>query len=313
MTGARRRRRESRDDRSGGYLAELREDLEARGIRLTKRLGQHFLIDPNLNRTIAKAAAGDAGVVLEVGPGAGSLTRPLLELGSRVVAVELDAKLAASLQEHVGGNAGLTVVHADALRSGHVSPELRRAVEEALRQSGRDSFRVVSNLPYSIASTFLIALAGSDMPWVGGGVVIQREVAERLAARPGSREYGAASVAWQLLAHGTVDRIIPRDVFWPKPDVESALFDIAPRHDAPRDVVGRFDEFGAFVKALFSQRRKILRSALRHAGRSVGVDADRLASRVETSGEDVGVDVSSRAESLEPRTILSLWQHVVAL
>ena len=309
MTGARRRRREKRDDRSGGYLSELRDALSERGIRLTKRLGQHFLIDPNLNRRIARAASPEGGVVLEIGPGAGSLTAPLLAAGSTVIAVELDRALASWLAERHEGDGRIEVVHADALDHGRVSDATREAVTRALARAGATSFRVISNLPYGIASTFLIALACSDLPWEGGAVVLQREVAERLAASPGTKEYGAASVVWQLLARERIDRTIPREVFWPMPEVESALLLVEPRDDAPPELAGRGHEFGEFLKAVFSQRRKVLRSAMKKAA---ALGERSKPERVDAAIEATGAPGDSRAENLRPDQLMAAWLALAA-
>jgi 16S rRNA (adenine1518-N6/adenine1519-N6)-dimethyltransferase len=310
VSGARRRRREGRDDREGGYLSELRDQLAERGLRLTKRLGQHFLIDPNLNGAIARVGAAGAGVVLEVGPGSGSLTEGLLASGAEVVAVEIDSGLVAFLRERFADAGRLALVHADALDGGRPSGPLCEAVAAALVRRGCPTFRLVANLPYSIASTFLIALAGSNLPWAGGAVVLQREVGERLEARAGTREYGAASVAWQLLATGRIERTIPRSVFWPMPDVESALLEIAPRADAAAGLRARVDEFGEFMKAVFSQRRKILRSALARALNAVAPDTCDARARIDAALAEFGIAPDARAEELAPATFAAVWERL---
>jgi 16S rRNA (adenine1518-N6/adenine1519-N6)-dimethyltransferase len=317
-------------------LSQLRAELAARGIRPTKRLGQNFMIDPNLARAVVRASgAADGGVVLEVGAGAGHLTEALLDTGARVVAVELDTGLAAMLRERLAGDGRVRIVEADVLAKGdRLSPVTIDALREELAErrlrstalldapqshgeaaptergeSGAasspavltDTFVVASNLPYNIAATFLIALAGSGLPWSGGAVTVQLEVAERLAAAPGSKTYGASSVLWQLMARGRIERVIGREVFWPRPEVDSALFVIEPRADA--EGAAADSGFASFVRALFSQRRKVLRGSLAHAA---GVSLDETEAVLAAAG----IDPASRIERAAPEAVLGLWRAV---
>ncbi len=298
-------------------LTALRDELESRGIRLTKKRGQNFMVDPALACAVARASgASEGGIVFEVGPGAGHLTREVLKLGARVVAVEIDRGLAAYLRdvmavEIAGGS--LCLVEADVLGG---EDRLASAVTDALRdelaRAGADSFVIAANLPYNIAATFLIALAGSGLPWTLGAVVLQREVADRLAARPGSKTYGASTVMWSLLAHGRVERKVGREVFWPRPEVDSALMIIEPRKDVPADVIsdaGDLSDFGDFVRALFSQRRKVLRTSLAHAVSAwAGGYVDEAKALAEHALKAAGVDPSTRIERVAPERILALWR-----
>jgi 16S rRNA (adenine1518-N6/adenine1519-N6)-dimethyltransferase len=289
-----------------GGLAELREELRRRGLRLTKRFGQNFMVDPNLARAVARAAgAGEGDVVLEVGPGTGHLTAALFEAGARVVAVEIDAGLCRMLRERLGDEAGLCLVEGSVLAKGDaLSGEVVGALRETMRAAGGETFRVAANLPFNIAATFLIALASSDLAWSGGAVTLQREVAQRLAAPPVTKEYGASSVLWQLVAQGHVDRTIPREVFWPRPEVASALFTVKPRRDRDGAAGGR--EFAEFVKALFSSRRKVLRSGLAKAVPS------RTRPEIDAALAAAGIDPGTRAEDVAPEGLLGLWERLGA-
>jgi len=298
-------------------LAALRDDLASRGIRLTKKRGQNFMIDPAIAGAVARASgAQDGGLVFEVGPGAGHLTREVVKLGARVVAVEIDRGLAAYLRDVMSAEIAdgrLIIVEADVLGGeDRLAPEATRALNEGLARAGADSFVVAANLPYNIAATFLIALAGSGLPWTGGAVVLQKEVADRLAAEPGSKTYGASTVMWRLLALGRVERNVGREVFWPRPDVDSALMVIEPREDAPRDLMtdaDSFTDFGDFVRALFSQRRKVLRTSVAHAARAwAGGFADEARALAEHALAAAGVDPGTRVERVEPERILALWR-----
>jgi 16S rRNA (adenine1518-N6/adenine1519-N6)-dimethyltransferase len=234
--------------------AEIRALAESLGLRPTKALGQNFVHDPNTVRRIVRAAAlSTADNVVEVGPGLGSLTLGLLPACAHVTAVEVDPRLAAALpstmERHLSGHAGrLTVVASDAL-----------AVREL---PGPTPSALVANLPYNVAVPVLLHLLAL-LPAVRHGLVmVQAEVAERLAAAPGSRSYGVPSV--KLAWYAAVRRAgaVPRSVFWPAPNVDSGLVAFTRRDPPPLPPgVGR-DEVFAAVDAAFAQRRKTLRAAL---------------------------------------------------
>ncbi|HEX2773519.1 MAG TPA: 16S rRNA (adenine(1518)-N(6)/adenine(1519)-N(6))-dimethyltransferase RsmA [Micromonosporaceae bacterium] len=262
--------------------AEIR-DLAARlGLTPTKRLGQNFVHDPNTVRRIV-AAAGLAAddVALEVGPGLGSLTLALLPSAAHVHAVEVDPVLAGALPDTVAGRAGeasaqrLTVHRANALRI--------TAAELAPPPTA-----LVANLPYNVAVPVVLHLL-AELPTLRHGLVmVQKEVADRLTAEPGSKIYGVPSVKLAWYARSRSAGRVPPNVFWPVPNVDSGLVGFTrrepPRMDVPREVV-----FGV-VDAAFAQRRKTLRAAL--AGWAGG--ADRAAAALVAAGVDPG----ARGESL---------------
>jgi 16S rRNA (adenine1518-N6/adenine1519-N6)-dimethyltransferase len=260
----------------------IRELVGRLGIRPLKRLGQNFVTDHGTVRRIAALAApGPGDVVLEVGPGLGSLTLALLEAGAgRIVAVEIDRVLAGELPRTLAERAParadrVTVINADALRIGeHDLP----AAPSML----------VANLPYNVAVPVLLHLLAA-VPTLGRGLVmVQAEVADRICAVPGSRVYGAPSVkvAWYATVRsaGTV----PRTVFWPVPNVDSRLVAFT-RHDPPSAAATREEVF-ALVDAAFGQRRKTLRAALAGWAGSAP-EAERLL-------RAAGIDPGARGESL---------------
>jgi len=226
------------------------------GIRPTKQRGQNFVIDANTVRRIAKlAGVGAQDTVLEVGSGLGSLTLALLERSPRVVAVEVDAALAAALPDTVTDFAparrtDVTVVHADAMRV---------AVEQLSAATGEAPTALVANLPYNVSVPVLLHLLEISPTLRTVLVMVQAEVADRLAAAPGSRTYGVPSVKAAWYADVSPAGRVGRSVFWPAPNVDSGLVRMV-RHDPPTGVAREL--VFAVVDAAFAQRRKMLRSAL---------------------------------------------------
>jgi 16S rRNA (adenine1518-N6/adenine1519-N6)-dimethyltransferase len=250
--------------------------------RAKKELGQHFLVDENILRVIERLAQlSAADVVLEIGPGLGVLTAYLGERVAFVHAVELDRSLEPHLAERVRGHANVALVFGDALRLDLA------ALEPA-------STKFVANLPYNVATPLLVeSLDG--LPSVGHWtVMVQREVADRLFARPSTKAYGAVSVLVQLSTERTGFHPVSRTVFLPPPNVESAL--VAFRRTAlPED----FAEIKNVVEAAFAHRRKTLPNSLKLAGLA------QRARAVEALAE-IARKPNVRAEALEPEEFVAL-------
>jgi 16S rRNA (adenine1518-N6/adenine1519-N6)-dimethyltransferase len=268
----------------------IRQLAKALDVRPAKRWGQNFVVDANTVRRIVRlAGVDDTEVVVEVGPGLGSLTLGLLESGARVLAVEIDETLAAALPATVGtympeATDRLTVLTADALQLTEL-PETP------------DAF--VANLPYNVAVPVLLHLLAQFPSLDHGLVMVQWEVAERLAAPPGSRTYGVPSVKAAWYADVTRQGRVPRSVFWPVPNVDSGLVGFR-RRPAPRTSASREEVFSC-IDAAFAQRRKSLRSALaRWAG---GVDAADATLRA------AGVDPTLRGERLDIAAFAAIAEH----
>lgn len=251
-------------------------------LRPTKQRGQNFVHDANtVRRIVSLSGVGPDDVVLEIGPGLGSLTLGLLEVTREVVVVEIDDRLAARLprtvEERMGEEAAsrLHVVNADALRVDELPGPLPTAV--------------VANLPYNVSVPVLLHMLERFDTWDRGLVMVQLEVADRLVAPPGSKVYGvpSAKVAWYASARrvGTV----PPKVFWPVPHVDSGLVAIE-RREPPTDEVTRQETF-AVIDAAFAQRRKMLRAAL--AGMAGGSAAAQAAI------EAAGINGQVRGEMLD--------------
>ncbi|HET6532247.1 MAG TPA: 16S rRNA (adenine(1518)-N(6)/adenine(1519)-N(6))-dimethyltransferase RsmA [Actinoplanes sp.] len=262
--------------------AEIRELAARLGVAPTKKLGQNFVHDPNtVRRIVAAAGLRPDDVVLEVGPGLGSLTLGLVGVAAHVHAVEIDPVLAAELPATVAA-ANLTVHPAD-----------------ALRVSGTDfdpaPTMLVANLPYNVAVPVVLHLL-AELPTLRGGLVmVQKEVADRLTAAPGSRIYGVPSVKLAWYADARPAGRVPPAVVWPVPNVDSGLVAFTRRPPpAEADRVAGF----AVVDAAFAQRRKTLRAAL--AGWAGGPD------RAERVLVAAGIDPRARGESLSVREFAAI-------
>jgi 16S rRNA (adenine1518-N6/adenine1519-N6)-dimethyltransferase len=260
--------------------AEIRELAARLGVTPTKKLGQNFVHDPNTVRRIV-AAAGLTGddVALEVGPGLGSLTLGLLAVAAHVHAVEIDPVLAAALPDTVAARsdiAKLTVHRADALRI------------KAAQIGDPAPTALVANLPYNVAVPVVLTLL-AELPSLRTGLVmVQKEVADRLIAGPGSKVYGIPSVKLAWYAEAKAAGRVPPAVFWPVPNVDSGLVAFT-RREPPQGGADRKVVF-SFIDAAFAQRRKTLRAAL--AG--IAGSADRAADILRAAGVDPG----ARGESL---------------
>jgi 16S rRNA (adenine1518-N6/adenine1519-N6)-dimethyltransferase len=259
--------------------AEIRSLAWSLGVRPTKTLGQNFLHDPNTIRRIVKAAElQPSDVVLEVGPGLGSLTLGLVAEVDEVVAIEIDPVLAAALPATVAERApgsSLRVIEGDALRIAEIP--------------GPPPTALVANLPYNVAVPVVLHLLELLPSLRTGLVMVQAEVADRLAAPPGSRTYGIPSVKAAWYAEVRRAGPVPRAVFWPVPNVDSGLVRLI-RRDPPADPSIRKQVF-AVVDAAFAQRRKTLRAALAGWAGSP--------SRAEELLVAAGVSPQARGESLD--------------
>jgi 16S rRNA (adenine1518-N6/adenine1519-N6)-dimethyltransferase len=293
---------------------EIQDLLAQAGSQPRHRFGQNFMIDQNLVRVVADAGAIEAGdVVIEVGPGTGTLTDEILSRGAEVVAVEIDRDLAKMLRERFETQPRFRLIEGDALSSKHaINTELLqhlttvRSTEGSITSSDPDSqiastensastsspkqLKLVANLPYNIASPLIIELliAGVDLL----AFTVQKEVADRLRAPAGSESYGPLSVMAQMLAKVEVMRTLPPQAFWPAPKIESALV----RMTRADRLGGDAAAFGRFVHKIFSFRRKTLRKALAQGG----FDADGMLART-------GVDPQVRPEVLSGDQVLALF------
>ena len=268
--------------------AEIRDLADQLDLQPTKKLGQNFVVDANTVRRIVRAAHVEPGdEVLEVGPGLGSLTLGLLDVGARVTAVEIDARLATQLPLTVAELAPdaadrLTVITADAIKVAELpgSPK-----------------RLVANLPYNISVPVLLHLLRRVPSLESALVMVQAEVGQRIAAPPGSKVYGSPSVKAAWYGTWSTAGQVSRQVFWPVPNVDSILVSFARAASLPGSEEERAEVF-ALVDGAFGQRRKMLRQAL----------AEQLGGSAAASArlESAGVDPTLRGEQLSMPDFLAI-------
>ncbi|NPC97399.1 16S rRNA (adenine(1518)-N(6)/adenine(1519)-N(6))-dimethyltransferase RsmA [Nocardioides sp. zg-DK7169] len=274
--------------------AEVRQLAAELDLRPTKQRGQNFVIDANtVRRIVRESAITEADVVVEVGPGLGSLTLALLEVAGRVTAIELDPVLAARLPQTIAEHAP-----AQADRFELVLGDAMRVTE----LPGPAPTALVANLPYNVSVPVLLHLLELLPSLERGLVMVQAEVADRLAARPGSKVYGVPSVKAAWYADVRRAGSIGRNVFWPAPNVDSGLVAWT-RREPPTTTATRVEVF-AVVDAAFAQRRKALRGVLKPlAGSAAVLDAALAAA---------GIDPLARGESLGIEQFVALTEGIVA-
>ncbi len=281
----------------------LRELFARHGIAPRHRFGQNFLIDLNIHELIVDAAGvGPGDVVLEVGPGAGALTSLMAGRGAAVVAVEIDPAMARLAAEATAGMPNVRVLNADALaRKNALNPDLIDGVRAGLAAGPDRKFKLVANLPYSVATPIVgNLLVHPELRPERMVVTIQKELADRMLAPPASGEYGALSVTCRALADVTLVRTLPPSVFWPRPKVDSAVVMLVP-DPARRAAVGDLDWFHAVVRRVFLHRRKNLRSVLSslYRDRWTKPEVDALLG-------SLGLEGGIRAEAMDVEEFITL-------
>ncbi len=263
------------------------EVLKDTGFSFKKSLGQNFLIDESVLRKIIDAAClTKDDCVLEIGPGIGTMTEALSEAAGRVIAVELDNRLIPILRENLAGRENVTVIQGDILRT-----DIRKLSEEFC---GGKPFKAVANLPYSVTTPALLKLLDESAPILSATLMVQKEVAERMMADPGTKAYGALSLAVQYRAEISVAANVPRNCFIPRPEVDSQVvhlqcFSEPPVRTEDPELMFRL------IRASFNERRKTLVNGL--ANGKIGYTKEEIARAVEALGK--GEAVRGETLSLE--------------
>ena len=262
--------------------------LQAFHLKADKNLGQNFLVEESVVNRIARAAElTPEDTVLEIGPGIGTLTQALAMTGASVVSVELDKRLIPVLQETVGAYENVHVVQGDILKIN---------ILETVQ--GATSFKVCANLPYYITTPIIMNLLEQKLPLERLVVMVQKEVAERMTASPGGRDYGAISVAMQYYTEPRIAFIVKAGSFLPAPKVDSAVLVCKKRSTPPVDVPDE-KTFFKVVAAAFSVRRKMLTNSLKNMG-------GQTTEQVKAWLDRAGIDGTRRAETLSLEEFASL-------
>jgi len=286
----------------------LQRRFQEAGLRPDPRHGQNFLIDLNLLDLLVETAQLSAGdVVLEVGTGLGSLTARLAARVAAVVTVELDKRLFQLAAEQLQGLANVTMLNLDVLRNkNNLRPQVLEAVARRLGEDSQRPFKLVANLPYSVATPLISNLLLADPSPVSMTVTIQKELADRIAAQPATKDYGALSIWVQSQCRVSVARLLPPTVFWPRPKVDSAIIQIVPDPQL-RQRLADAVFFHRFVRGLFQHRRKFLRSGVHSACKPELDKAD-----VDAVLQQLQLGPDCRAEQLPIETLLALTEAVRA-
>jgi 16S rRNA (adenine1518-N6/adenine1519-N6)-dimethyltransferase len=283
------------------YLTRLFEEI---GLSPDSRHGQNFLVDINLVELLVRTAdIGSHDVVLEVGTGTGSLTAMLAKQAAAVVTVEIDQHLYQLARQELADFENVTMLHQDALRNkNNLHPNVIQAVQEQLALDPQRHFKVAANLPYNIATPVISNLLLSEIVPETMTVTIQKELADRITAKPSTKDYSALSIWVQSLCDVEIIRVMSPSVFWPRPKVQSAIIHIIHRPKR-REQIPDLDFFHSFVRAMFFHRRKFLRSVVLSAfkGKLDKPAVDEILAEMQ-----LGPD--SRAEQLDVPTMLALYE-----
>lgn len=250
-----------------------------------KKFGQNFLIDGHvLDKIIAGAGVTKDDMVLEIGPGIGTMTQYLAEAAGKVVAVEIDRNLLPILQETLADYDNVKVIHADVL-----SLDLEKLVQE---ENGGRPIKVVANLPYYITTPIIMALFEQHVPLANVTVMVQKEVAARMKSGPGSKDYGALSLAVQYYAEPYIVANVPCNCFMPRPNVDSAVIRLI-RYEEPPVQVNDEKMLFKIIRASFNQRRKTLQNGLNNSS-ELNFTKDQIAAAI----AEAGFSPSVRGEAL---------------
>lgn len=270
---------------------EIKKLLSSEGFSFKKSLGQNFLIDPAVCPAMAAAACDKNTGVLEIGPGAGVLTYELCKAAKKVVAIELDERLKPILKKSLSDFDNVDIIFGDAMKL-----NLHALIAEHFADC--EHICVCANLPYYITSPIIMLLLESRLPIDSITVMVQKEAAERLCAKVGSRESGAVTVAVNYYCEGEILFNVPRDSFMPPPKVDSAVIQLKIRDNPPVTVKDE-KRFFSLVKACFAQRRKTLVNTV---SSTMGIDRDTLRRAL----DKIGLEPTVRGEQLTMKQLAEL-------
>jgi 16S rRNA (adenine1518-N6/adenine1519-N6)-dimethyltransferase len=280
--------------------------FEEKGFHPRTDLGQNFLIDLNLIEfVVEQAQLGPDDVVLEIGSGTGGMTTYLAQQAAEVVSVEVDHRVYALAQEATQAYENVRLLNVDALKTkNRFAAPVLEAIEQALAVDPKRRLKLVSNLPYVIATPVISNLVASDLPWTMMVVTIQLELAQRMQAQPSTDDYSALSVWLQAQARVKILKTLGPTVFWPRPNVDSAILRITPE-PKKREFIDDREFFHDFVRRLFHHRRKLLRSVL------VGMyRKDLTKPQMDDVLAAAALPANARAEALDVQTLVALSNRI---
>lgn len=286
----------------------LMELFEEHGFHPNTRLGQNFLIDLNIIEFVVdQAKLQPHDLVLEIGAGTGGMTAFLAQAAGHVVAVELDEKMYRLASTVTGSYDNVTLLNCDALKNkNHFAPQVLAEIDKQLAREEIRGLKLISNLPYSVATPVVSNLVATDLPWERMVVTIQLELGQRMAANPGKSHYGALSVWLQSQCRVKLLKRLPPSVFWPRPKVNSAIVQLLPDEFGKAKIADR-PFFQDFLKRLFHQRRKFLRSVLVGMYRKQLEKAD-----VDEILAEMNFSENARAEEEPPERLVELSNRIHA-
>jgi len=287
-------------------LSYLQDKFRRAGLLPQIRFGQNFLIDLNLIDLIMRTADLTAkDVVLEVGTGMGSLTTRMALFAGSVVTVEIDPMMAQLAQQELAPFGNVTMLQRDALRNkNNLHDDVLQAIRDKMRAVPGSRFKLVANLPYNVATPIISNLLLTELLVDKMVVTIQKELAERIAAKPKTKDYSALSIWIQSQCEVEIVRTMPPDVFWPRPKVDSAILSITPNQHLRERIVD-LDYFHETVRALFFHRRKFLRGVV------ISAMKDKLSKeQVDQILAEAKLEGNSRAEELPIEQIIDLTERL---
>lgn len=288
----------------------LKQIFSSRGIILNKRFGQNFLIDQNTLLSIPEIAdLKEDDVVLEIGTGTGGLTRLLAERSRQVFTVEIDKRLFELSSDILKLYKNITLLNADILETKHeLNPDVLSLVRDWLRDNNQTDIKIVSNLPYSISTPLIINLLESDLPVSLMVLMLQKEITERMTAVSGTKEYGILSIIIQLFSDVSVVKTLHPNVFWPKPEVHSAIVKVVVHKEKYKGRISDYLFFKKVMNAIFTSRRKTLLNSLEQSGLP-------KVTREETKKviEQMGLDERVRGEVLTIDQLIDLSEFLYRL
>ncbi len=286
----------------------LMKKFEAMGIRPQSRLGQNFLIDLNLLRLLHESGNIEPhDVVLEVGTGTGSLTAPMSEKAAVVITVDVDPVMQELARQELFGRENIRFLKMDILKNkNRLRQEVLDLIKEELAKPGPNGeqrrFKLVANLPYSVATPLISNLLLTDTPPALCCVTIQKELADRIVAKPGTKNWGALALWMQAQSRTEIVRIMPPSVFWPRPKVDSAIVRLF-LDEKRRKKIPDLKFFNEFSRAIFFHRRKFLRAELCSAFKNTIPKA-----RIDEIMDEMQFDANTRAETLPLKTMQRLCE-----